>query len=309
MNNSIYELIKSHCSIINENLQDVKLPLSTTESVKWIFQLDFLAWYVDPIKLDLYWLPFESESWIKDNPNWVPTEFENVFKKVEYHGENVSIDYQLVLPNRSPIAILNRWYFKVRTWKTYEWRWRISVYWKALKLYYLGYINWLKRYIIKYSWECCRSDLCWDFPYKVPDWVIDLNVSWTNHTTIYMWEKRSPIFFRIYDKTQDLKKDKNCFAWLYDNFYTKECWRLECQLSWEYSRSMTPIDWLDIVSIDKSKIKKLDPINRNVYKSALYWVINTVDWLNLSVQEKIDILTNSKKLLENKIKKLNDSIY
>ena len=85
-----------------------------------------------------------------------------------------------------------------------------------------------------------------------------------------MGEKRSPIFFRIYDKTQDLRKDKNCFSWLYPAFYTKECRRLECQLSGDYSRSMSPIDRLDIVNIDKSKIQKLDPINRNVYKSALY---------------------------------------
>ena len=309
MNNNIYELVKSHLCIIDKNLQNVKCPIATDKTVDWIFQLDFLAWYVDSIKLDLYWLPYENDLGIKDNPNRIPTEYENIFKKVEYHWENISVDYQLVLPNHSPIAILNRWYFKVRKWKSYEYRWRISVYWKALKLYYKWYIPRLKNYIIRYSWECCRSDLCWDFPCKIPNWIIDLNISWTNHTTTYFWEKRSPIFFRIYDKTQDLKREKNCFAWLYDKFYVKECWRIECQLSGDYSRSMSPIDWLDIVEVDKSKIQKLDSINRNVYKSALYGVINTVDWINLSPQEKIEILTNSKKLLENKIKKISDSIY
>lgn len=35
----------------------------------------------------------------------------------------------------------------------------------------------------------------------------------------------------MYDKTLDLKKDKNSMAWLYPEFYTSECWRLECKFT------------------------------------------------------------------------------
>ena len=306
MNNNIFELVKSHCSIFDKNLQNVKLPLSTSKSVHWIFQLDFLAWYPDEYRLVKYEVPWFNNQWYstKDNPNRVPTEYENVYIKKEHFWENIAIDYQLVIPWKSPIAIMNRYYFKVRQWNKYVYRWRISVYWKALKLYYSWYIPWLSDYIIKYSWECCRADLCRDFPNEIPSWIIDLNITGTNHDTTYFWEKNSPIFFRIYNKTQDLKHEKNCFSRLYPKWYEDECWRLECQLTWQYSRSMSPIDWLDILKVDKSKIQKLEKLDRSVYKTALYSVINTIDWVNLSTQEKIDILTNSKKLLENKIKKL-----
>jgi len=307
MNNSIYELLKSHCIIFDTNLQKVKLPLSTDKTVEGVFQLDFLAWYVDSYRIEQYWLPFV-ESWIKDNPNWVPSEYENVYIKTEYHGENVSIDYQLVIPWKSPVAVLNWWYFKVRKGSSYEYRRRVSIYWKALKLYYMGYLQWLKNYIIKYNWECCRADLCWDFPCKINPWIIDLNITWTNHSTVYLWERNSPLFFRIYDKTQDLKREKNCFSWFYPDWYIKECWRLEAQITWKYSRSMSPLDWLDIIEVDKSKIEKQEKLDRNVYKTALYSVINTIDWLNLSSDEKLNILINSKKLLEKKIEKLKKSV-
>ena len=305
MNNNIYELVKSHCSIFDINLKNVKLMDWSGKIHQAIFQLDFLSWYPDSEKLKEYGVPdLIGMDWIKDNPNRIPTEYENVYIKKEFHGENISIDYQLIIPNKSPVAIMNRWYFKVRTWKSYEYRWRVSIYWKALKLYYMGYLPRLTKYVIKYSWECCRADLCRDLPFRVPDWIIDLDITWTNHTTTYFWEKNSPIFFRIYDKTQDLKHEKNCFSWLYPEWYQKSCWRLECQLTWKYSRSMTNYDWLDIIQVDKSKILKQEKLDRNVYKTALYSVIDTIDWINLSSQEKLLILTNSQKLIQKKIKKL-----
>lgn len=309
MNNSIFELVKSHCSIFNTNLRNVKTTDWTGKTHQAVFQLDFLSWYPSVERISEYGIPwFDMESWIKDNPNRIPSDYENVYIKTEYHGENVSIDYQLVIPNRSPVAVMNRWYFKVRTWNSYEYRWRVCIYWKALKLYYMGYLPRLTNYVIKYSGECCRADLCWDLPFRLPDWVIDLNITWTNHSTTYFGEKNSPLFFRIYDKTQDLRREKNCFAWFYPDWYTKECWRLECQLTWDYSRSMSPLDWLDIIEVDKSKIQKQEKIDRNVYKTALYSVINTIDWINLSTQEKLNILINSKKLLENKIRKLTKEV-
>lgn len=307
MNNNISELVKSHLSIFDKNLQNVKLPLSTNKSVEGIFQLDFLAFYVDPLRIKDYWVPTLPFG-VKDNPNWIPCEYENVYTKTEFHWENVSIDYQLVIPWKSPIAILNRWYFKVRQWSHYNYRWRVSIYGKALKLYYMWYIQRLRDYIIKYNWECCRADLCRDFPCKIPEWVIDLPVTWTDHTTTYFWEKNSPLMFRTYDKTEDLRSEKNCFAWFYPSWYLKECWRLEAQITWQYSRSMDPLTRLEIIKVDKSKIQKIEPIKRNSYKTWLYGVIDTIDRLTLSVEEKIDILRNSKKLIENKMVKLQKSI-
>ena len=302
----MFELIKSHFSYLWTNLKDVKLPFGTKE-IQWLFQLDFLSWYVWVDKLESYWVPFDVWS-IKDNPNWIPTEYDNVYMMAEYRGENVLVDYQLVLPNKSPVKLINWWYFKVRSWDTYDYRWRVCIYWKALKLYYMWYLPRLKEYVIKYWGECCRADLCWDFPFKFPVWVVDLNVTWTNHSTTYLGEKNSPLFFRVYDKTQDLKREKNCNAWLYPNWYQKECWRLEAQLSWNYSRSMTPIDWLDIDSVDKSKIEKQKNVDRNVYKTALYSVINTIDWISMSNGEKLDILMWWKKVLDLKLKKLQKSL-
>ena len=71
---------------------------------------------------------------------------------------------------------------------------------------------------------------------------------------------------------------------------------------------MTPLDWLDIIQVDKSKIEKQDTVRRSSYKTALYGVIDTIDWLTLSQQEKLDILLNGKKLLDKKIRKLSKDI-
>lgn len=83
----------------------------------------------------------------------------------------------------------------------------------------------------------------------------------------------------------------------------EKCRRLEAQLTWQYSRSMSPIDWLDIMKVDKSVIRRLEQCDRNVRKTNLYSSIDLVDWVQLSTQEKLLILENSKKLLEKKIKK------
>ena len=307
MNKSIFDLVKSHICIFDTNLQNVKLPFWTDKFAQWILQLDFLAWYPDSLKLDTYWIPCDYDIY-RDNPNWEPTEYENVYRMVEVKNQNFIVNYQLVIPWKSPVAILNRFYFKVREWNSYVRKRRISVYWKALKLYYMWYIPRLFDYINKYSWPCCRADLCRDFPCEIPNWIIDLKITWTDHTTTYFGEKDSPFMIRTYDKTQDLKHQKNCFAWLYPKWYLDKCRRLECQFKGDYSRSMSVLDWLDVCKVDKSVIQKIEKGQRNVYKTALYSVINTIDWVNLSTQEKLDILTNSKKLLENKIKKISESL-
>ena len=309
MNNSIFELVKSHCCIFDTNLQNVKLPIDTDKTVDWIFQLDYLQWYPDPYRLERYGIPWNiQEYWIKDNPNWAITEYENVYIKTEVYWEHFAIDYQLVIPWKAPVSLINRWYFKVREWDEYKWKWRITVYWKALKLYYMWYIQWLLDYVIRYNWTCSRADLCWDFPCEFPDWIIDLALTWSKYDTKYFGRDNSEIFFRKYNKTQDLRKDKNSFAWFYPSWYIKECRRLECQLTWRYSKSMSPLEWLDIMKVDKSKIQKIEQSKRNSYKTWLYGVIDTIDWINLSSDEKLTILINSKKLIENKIKKLKDNV-
>ena len=69
---------------------------------------------------------------------------------------------------------------------------------------------------------------------------------------------------------------------------------------------MAPIDWLEVVTVDNSVIKKVDDVKRSVYKSTIYNVINLLDWVNLSLQEKMEIMKNAKRLIELKIKKLKD---
>ena len=83
-NNSIYDLIKSHCVIFNTNLQNVKLPVSTDKYVDGIFQLDYLQWYPLEEKLLRWGVPYQDTRYtFRDNPNWVPSDYENVFIKTE----------------------------------------------------------------------------------------------------------------------------------------------------------------------------------------------------------------------------------
>ena len=46
-------------------------------------QLDFLARYPDKDRLETYGCPVCDFDYYRDNPNWEPTEYENVFAKYE----------------------------------------------------------------------------------------------------------------------------------------------------------------------------------------------------------------------------------
>jgi len=46
-------------------------------------QLDFLAWYVDEERFMRYGSPSDKVD-VRDNPNWGPTEYENVYEKIEW---------------------------------------------------------------------------------------------------------------------------------------------------------------------------------------------------------------------------------
>lgn len=72
---------------------------------------------------------------------------------------------------------------------------------------------------------------------------------------------------------------------------------------------MSPIDWLSILKIDKSKIQVENNIKRSAYKTWLYGVINTIDWLNMSSQEKLDILIATRNMLDWKIDRYKKDLF
>ena len=262
------------------------------------YQLDFLAFYVDPLKVSLYWSPYKYDI-VRDNPNWCITEYDNVYKFIDWN----MVMYQYVIPGQAPVSVL-QWYKMKMNW---EERRRVSIYWKALKLYYSGHLWWLKDYIIRYSGECCRADLCRDFKEKPNPWIIDdLDCSLTvpedsNWTYKLFWKKKSPCIVRIYDKTLDLKRDKNQYARLYPDRYKEQCRRLEFQFTWNYSRSVSPIDRLDGQERNMS-INPVVPMGRNSLKTAIYSVISLIHYTNYSDAEKLLILQNTEELVKKTIK-------
>lgn len=292
LNNDLLELVKSHISIY-ENLSEKSLFLD---------QLDFLSFRVDADKMALN-TPFTYD-YLRDNPNWEITIYDNVYQMVEED----KIVLQYVREWYSPIAIL-QWY-KIKTKDSWEKR-KISVYWKWLRLYYCGYLDWLPDYINMYAGEVIRADICWDTKNKIPAGVVDLANSVTygegeNWTYKWFWNKRSPLFIRIYDKTLDLAKDHNSMAWLYPDWYISSCWRIECKFTWRYAQSMSALQWLWVVdrgwSIQKPKSPKKDYL-----KSAFYNLIMYIDFLP-DRRVQFDLLSWIVAMCNKKIKKLKDFI-
>lgn len=70
---------------------------------------------------------------------------------------------------------------------------------------------------------------------------------------------------------------------------------------------MNPLEWLDIMKVDKSKIQKIESSRRNTYKTLLFSAVDTIDWINVSMDEKLEIMKSVKKLVENKIVKISKS--
>lgn len=305
-NKTVLELISSHCDVFDSSslLSAMSLPGAVH------FQVDFLRFYVPEQKWLLYWSPWDN--WVKDNPNYEPTDYQNVYKLTDH---KTSI-YDYVLPGVAPVSVL-RW-SKVKLkkgWKVQELI-EVCIYWKWLKLYYSWHLNWLKDFVIRYWWECTRVDLCWDFKHKLPwekhQWDLRtdltlfatyLNKEGTDCDTIYYWRKHSPFMIRIYNKTADLRKDKNIHSFLYPSRYMKECRRYEIELKWQYSNSNSPVDWLDIKSRDL-KIQPITQTKRNNYKTAIYSLINCIDCINYDEWEKILILQSVQELVWHKLKNL-----
>lgn len=305
-NNSIWELISSHCLVFDNssNICTMSLPGAS------FFQLDYLRFYVPSEKWLIYGTPWDS--WVKDNPNYEPTEYSNVYKLTDY---KYSL-YSYVLPGVAPVSVL-RWE-KVKVKKDWEVQELIQVciYWKWLKLYFSGHISWLQDFVIRYGGITTRVDLCWDFKQKLPgdqyqwDYRTDLKKSalyldkeGVNVDTIYYGKKHSPFMVRIYNKTADLRKDNNIHSFLYPKWYMKECRRYEIELKGKYASSNSALDWLNIQDRNL-QLQKIEQVKRSNYKTALYSLVNCVEVINYDDWEKIMILQNVKELINNKLKVL-----
>lgn len=239
----------------------------------------------------------------RDNPNREPTKYENVYQLIDED----KIILQYVRDWFTPVAILQ--WFKIKTPSVEDWK--ISIYGKWLRLYYCGFLDWLPDYINTYCWEVVRADLCRDHKEKINPAVVDLPCSitiweWENWTYKWFWNKRSPLFIRIYDKTLDLKKDHNCMSWLYPARYTDCCRRIEAKLTWIYAKSMSALEWLWIVDRVWT-IWETTRTKRNYLKSAFYNLIMYLDFIpNRSLQ--YEILESVRIMCTKKIKKLKDEI-
>lgn len=303
---SVLELISSHCDVFDSSslLSTMSLPGAVH------FQVDYLRFYVPADKWMIYWTPWDK--WVKDNPNFEPTEYTNVYKLTDYKTSLYSYNLNGV----APISILRWEKIKIKKWWQVQELIQICIYWKWLKLYYSWHISRLKEFVIKYWWECTRVDLCRDFKEKLPwnefqgDQRTDLkrfaqylNSDASDYDTIYYGKKHSPFMIRIYNKTADLRKDNNIHSFLYPKWYMKECRRYEIELKGNYAWSNTPIDWLDVQARDL-QIQKIDQTKRNNYKTALYSLVNCVECINYDDWEKILILQSAKELINNKLKHL-----
>ena len=292
LNNDISQLIFSHISIADKFL---------TNSL-FLEQLDFLSFWVDAEKMSLN-TPFTYD-FMRDNPNWEVTEYENVYRFIDED----KIVLQYVREWYSPVAVL-QWY-KMKTKNEGE-KWKISVYWKWLRLYYCGLLDWLPDYINMYCWKVIRADLCWDTKEKIPESVVDLTNTVTygegeNWSYKWFWNKRSPLFIRIYDKTLDLKKDHNSMAWLYPEWYTNSCWRIECKFTWRYAECMSPLEWLWVID-SKWSVQKLKNVKRDYLKSAFYNLLMYIDFIP-DRRKQYDLLESIKILVNKKLTKLKDFI-
>lgn len=289
LSNDLSELVKSHISIY-ENLLNSSLSVG---------QLDFLSFRVDKTKMSKN-SPFkDSYEVIRDNPNFQPTIYDNVYQLIE--EEKIVLQY--VREWFTPVAILQRYKVKLPTGENRK----ISVYGKWLRLYYCWLLDWLPDYLNEYSWDVIRADVCRDMKEKIPEAVVDLpcNITiweWDKWTYKWFGNKRSPLFIRIYDKTLDLAKDKNCMSWLYPERYTKECRRIECKFTWNYAKSLDVLQWLWIVERDW-KIQKEKSKTKDYLRSAFYNLIMFLDMLP-NKNEEYNILLWINQLVWKKLKKL-----
>ena len=191
-NKTVLELISSHCEVFNSSslLSAMSLPGAVH------FQVDFLRFYVPYEKWSLYGTP--RDNWVKDNPNYEPTDYQNVYKLVDYK----TVMYDYVLPGVAPVSVLRWEKVKLKKWWQVQELIQVCIYWKGLKLYYSWHISRLKDFVIRYGWECTRVDLCRDFKNKLP---------WEK----YQWDLRTDLkVFAMY-----LNKDSSDIDTVYYVFF------------------------------------------------------------------------------------------
>ena len=241
----------------------------------------------------------------RDNNNMLKTKWDNVYAMVE--PDRIYLYY---IETWKPVNILRR--------ASYKDKWRIDIYWKWLRLYYNGYIQWLREYVKTYMWEMQRVDIARDTKTKYNEYVCDLwytkkmekkwkkiivetNDEWTYRT---YGNKNSRLFVRIYDKTLDLRDGKNIYAWLYPERYKKECRRLEAKLTQEYAKAMTAIERLDMIPCTKfiDPRKKYD---KCTYKTTLLWMITLMDYCLPEYKDQVYIIQKTMERLTNKLKQIN----
>lgn len=300
MEKTIDDILREHITIYDELNNDKN---------KYIKQIDYLAFYVNEKARELH-NPFTEYIYAqRDNNNLIHTKWDNVYAQVE--PDKIYLYY---METWKAVTILRR--------ASYKDKWRIDIYWKALRLYYNGYIQWLREYVKTYQDETQRVDIARDTKTKYSEYVCDLwytkdlEKKWkkiiveTNNERTYRTygNKNSRMFVRIYDKTQDLKDDKFIHAWLYPDRYKKECRRLETKLQMEYAKVMKPIEWLDMIPCTKfiDPRKKYD---RNTYKTTLLWMITLIDYCLPNYQDQVFVLQKAIERITNKIRDINKFTY
>lgn len=290
LNKDLSELLKKHISIFEES----------EKNWRRASQLDYLSFWVDEKALKTS-SPFEI---IRDNPNLEPTEYENVYKFVD--EKQVLLQY---FPSdwSDPISIL-QWY-KIKTPSVDKWK--ISIYWKWLRLYYCGLLPRLSSYVCKYAWKVYRADICFDRKEKFPFGIVDLPENLqkgSDEKWVYksFGNEKSPLFIRIYDKTLDLRDHKRFASWIYPSWYRDSCRRLECKFTWRYAQSQSALEWLGINDCDWI-VEKVKNVKKDYLASAFYNLIMYIDLLPTK-QIQYDLLQKIKNMVIKKQKKLKDFI-
>ena len=266
----------------------------------YIKQVDFLAFYCS----DVSWAtkcPFWLSS-VRDNSNYEPTDYDKVFRDIREDGNEMYLIY--VSDYKTPVKILR--------WKKIRDKWLVSVYGKSLRLYYNWEIQWLRDYVKYYYWDMQRVDLAFDNRERISEACIDLKESirlgseseWTYK---WFWNKNSELFIRIYDKTKDLRDEKNSHSYLYPDWYLSQCWRTEIKLTWSYCKVKSAVDWLDSIAVNKFFTPKKNK-KRDFYKSGFYNFIMSIEYVLPNKLDQFRLYEDLRAMINKKYIKLLDVI-
>lgn len=301
MEKTIDDILRKHITIYDDLINDKE---------KYIQQIDYLSFYCNE-QARKEKNPFTEYLYAyRDNTNRMHTKRENIYAMID-EKEKLWLLYSEWW--KAPITILRR----AKLWE----KRKVDIYWKALKLYYSWKITWLEDYVKLYQWETQRVDICRDMKYKPSEYICDLGYNknldkkWkkiiveTNNERTYRTygNKNSRLFVRIYDKTEDLKKDKFIHAWLYPVRYKNECRRVETKLTLEYARADTPYNRLKMVKRDKT-IQPRESQERLMYKTILLYTIGIAEINVPNIKDCIFVLNKARERINNKIKILSEKL-